>query len=340
MGNHVIFIDDVRTVRVDGKTSRVRVRVVDLDDSTWGVLFSESRSGPNEGTQAGAPSPAVAALLEEAWPKLEELSTGRSLRWFEHIFGRSSTDGGKSQVIVEVLPGDMPRKGEEANQAGGQSESGWKIRTVQKWLTAQRKPVTFKSAEKLLGFPPSGVPFLIDQKVCPSSVGIETGLQPDLTATILRRIEPAEVVVEIGGKERTCPAMWFRLYFPPIKEKGRKSKPQGPPKAKPEPVQKFAVGEVVEFDAYNAGLGAHPEGKIIAAVSPDEDPMSILGEVLPDWKETHTLISPQARLSASADIFRYWVVAEPTEHAKRGRQPKTRLLLKREDWLGRKEKPQ
>ena len=154
----------------------------------------------------------------------------------------------------------------------------WKIRTAEEWFTAQRKPATFKSAEKLLGFPPSGVPFLVDQKVCPSSVGIETGLQPDLTATILRRIEPAEVVVEIGGKERTCPASWFRLYFPPIKEKRSKSKPDGPKEPKPAPVQKFAVGEVVGFDAYNAGLGAHPEGKIIGAVLPDKIPCQFWGK--------------------------------------------------------------
>ena len=91
-----IIIDEIRDLTSPtGIASRIRVRIVELDPETIGVVFSENRIPDldaereviNPGTSITNQIEWLAHLVETEW-KL--LPSNRRVRWFEHYSGLTS----------------------------------------------------------------------------------------------------------------------------------------------------------------------------------------------------------------------------------------------------------
>lgn len=130
-------------------------------------------------------------------------------------------------------------------------------------------------------------------KVSPSSMGIAAGLKPERRFIVEEDSSGDTVVVKLGRKKKACPAKWFQVVETAesrIADKAAK--------------QEFQIGEYVEFQAFQAGVGAHPKGEIIGVVRPTEDAFLILKSLFPAWEERYRFWGIRSRAEVPSVAFR------------------------------------
>lgn len=312
-----------------------RMRVIELSPSVVGILFSQPSQGrgpvrlPREFHPEGNPEFLEHLFIEMAdqarkdWQLIPAGATARFfIQWNQDRRGEfSKRDATSSFLIEEIVFKDLPEP-EPANLLRFPTAPHGQ-RTRSAYLG--RIPLSPEIDPEWFGLDyETGCPFRADDLVKPSTVGEVAVLEKNVRTSVIRPLDANQVLVKIGGKERCCPTSWFALDIKP-------SAAAAVPLTVFQP--DYAVGDVVQFQTSGLGLPFYPNARVLVVVPPGEDPVSLLGETLPEWRKTHRLGSAAVRLSAGANTFRYWVEADPVPESNRGPRPRPRLFLKRQDWI-------
>lgn len=328
-----------------GVVMAARMRVVAFSSSEAGVIFSQPSQGrgpvrpPAEFHPEGNPEFLERLFLEMADNAQLDwgiLPPGMTIRWFirwdcrqpvsksDATFSKMDTTfpGRLAEIVFEDLPVPEPPNLIQFPTAPS-------VRRTRRAAPLLKAVTQDAGLPELVFEPDTGCPFRTGDVLKVSTVGELSVFEKQIRTTVVRPLVEHQIIVKIDGRERCCPTSWFALDIKPLV-----LKESAPPKVlQPE----FAVGDVVQFQSSGLGLPFYPMARVLAVLPPGEDPVTILAGILPDWRKTHRLGSAAVRLGSGANVFRYWVEADPVPESNRGRRPRPRLFLKREDWIWKKE---